>query len=254
MTGVLVLKQLACTTLDTEPCPVCGRAGDVEISVHQRYAALVTKWLPLFGMGVRTGAACLLCGQMLKDPMLHRRAQLNPPLRAALADLKRSCRRTLWQRLYPWSLTIIFVVVVAVWVGVEVRAVNAVKERDAQAREYVMDPRVGDVYKVDWLADEGPMTGALLRVVSIDGDIMTLERSTMPTDDLFDPGAWAALSDGEAAFGGGVYTVSLSHLQEHGDDGYGEFYGFEGQPRERLYADLIEGWCGIDNIVERAAE
>jgi len=248
-----VAKPLISKILPKERCPACDKTGHVEITLYQKYFAAYL--IPMFGLGVNTGARCTLCGHTIKATDISFSAKKNwsESLDEAFRALKGGYRRTLWQRVYPWTLSAIIVAAIAaVVVGVTFERHDR-EAREAEVRQYVMQPKPGDIYKVEWLGSSGPLTGTLVKLLRIDDDEMIIERNKVDIDagKLNDAKAWAALSRDDAAFDPRKYAVSLALFQgRERDSSYGEL-AIQSSVGRLTQAKLLDKLYHVDNIVER---
>jgi hypothetical protein len=247
-----VTKALTSQILPEECCPACEKTGNVEITLYQKYVSAF--WVPTFGMGQRTGACCTSCGYIIKDPdaSVLAKKKLSDALEESLRLLKSGYHLTFRQRIYPWSLLIAFAVFFTVLIGgglINKSISSGTKNSiEAETRQYVMQPNVGDIYKVKWLAS-GISTGTLVKVLRIDGDRMVIVRNkaNIEGQNTFNKKYWDGLSRDDGAFDAQEYDVSLSRLQGTSGSGeYGEFCG------DRIvYATLLPTYLKIEHVVER---
>jgi len=259
----LVTKPLISKILPKERCPACEKTGHIEITLYQKYVTAYY-WIPVSGAGMNCGARCTLCGHTIKaaEGPIFAKKKWSDSLDEAMRALKSGYRRTLWQRVYPWSLSLVIVagiiVVVIPFLVDSAFEARAARDREAKLRQYVMQPKPGDIYKVSWSGSSGPSTGTLVKVLRIDGDEMIIVRDKADIGDDFkklsDAKAWAALPRDAAAFDPHEYSASLASLQGRERTGrFGELVvkSSESFSGHAYRGQLLPSYYGIHDIVER---
>ena len=212
----------------------------------------------MFGLGVNTGARCTLCGHTIKATAISPFTKKNwsESLDEAFRALKSGYRRTLWQRVYPWTFSVIIVAAIAAVVGSIAYERHDREASEAEVRQYVMHPKPGDIYKVEW-SGSGTTTGTLVKVLRIDGDEMIIVRdkaSIVGFEKLHDAKAWSALPRDGAAFDPREYAIILSRFQgRERTSRFGELVvgSSETFGDRRLQGQLLPAFYGVHNIVER---
>ena len=251
-----VTKPLTSKILSKERCPACEKTGHVEITLYQRYVSIY--WIPTFGLGVKTGARCTLCGHTIKGISSFAKKNWSESLDEAFRALKSGYRRTLWQRVYPWTFSVIMVAAIAAAAGSIAYERHDREASEAEVRQYVMQPKPGDIYKVEWRDSSNPSMGTLVKLLRIDGDQMTIVRNKADIigfENLRNAKAWAALSRDAAAFDPREYVVSMAFFQGRArtSSSLGELVvgSTETFGDRYLQGQLLRDFYGIRNIVER---
>lgn len=204
-----VTKPLTSKDLPNEPCPVCGKKGGIQVTLYMKYLACL---LPVYGLGRRTGVHCSFCAHEIKKPDAPFLVKQNYSLAIvkAIKDIRASYKRSLWQLLYPWTLCWCFLLLVAVgWVyGMGAR------HRMSQTREFLANPRSGDIYKARWTTAPGAERGVLVKLNKIEGDTLFVSLSKKSIPVSYNADDWRAFSSEENAFLPQVYKLNLPRFKE----------------------------------------
>ncbi|WP_143306546.1 hypothetical protein [Chitinophaga vietnamensis] len=208
----VVVKPLTSKVLADEPCPVCGKKGGVQVTLYSRY---ISALLPVFGLGTRTGVHCGLCSHEIKNPQasVFAKQQYSPAIAAAITDIRRTYKRSLWQLLYPWTLCWCFLLLIAVaWFAGAGR-----RHRDANNRALLANPQPGDIYKARWDDAAGADHGMLVKLNRIEGDTMYVALGAHSIPVSFNADDWAKLSSQSETFGPQELKVSYSRFKASSD-------------------------------------
>lgn len=221
----IVTKALTSTRLPQERCPSCGQQGGVEVTLYTRYISMI---LPIFGMGSRTGVECTTCGHEIKNPRagVFARANWSPAVAEALKSIRADYKSTWWQRLYPWTFSILFGALVA---GALIAKPFLTASRDkvtASNNALLAHPQVGDIYKADLFAmadgGQGAADSTLVKVVAVTKDTMVLVKGKQMLQFGFVDDDWNDVSRKDDAFGTEQYTIDLNEFL-HGREAH-QFY------------------------------
>ncbi|MFC4765735.1 hypothetical protein [Dyella koreensis] len=254
----IVTKPLASDRLPHESCPACGKQGGVEVTLYTRYISMIA---PIFGMGLRTGVECTLCGHQIKHPQagMLARAKWSPAVAEAIKSIRANTRRTIWQRLYPWTLSIVFGGLVA---GALIAKPFLQASRDqvtASNKALLAHPQAGDIYKVNLMAmaPEGQGAGkvALVKVVRITGNAMVLVRGKQMLPFGFNDSDWTNVSRKDDAFDSQEYKADLDKFLHGREPGqfhvYNDGAAAEISKHQELLGEVMGDNYGRLHVAER---
>ncbi|MBN9297524.1 MAG: hypothetical protein J0I41_10960 [Filimonas sp.] len=239
----IVSKPLTTQTLHDEQCPICSKKGGIQVTLYMRYARTI---IPIVGLGRTTGVICSLCGHVLKEPntTIFKKRGYSPAIDAALQNI-RAHKRTLWQRLYPWSF---FLAIFAFFLCALVR-VPFTKHKQNNLVQLIENPMPGDIYKSTWLRRTSSATvsdGVLLKLVRIQGDTMFVVKSKNAIENWgYTQKVWDALSENDNDFDPTEYKISLSRFSRKKGGDFGRFLEFNTEPIDFIKFNLKGGL--IDN-------
>ena len=221
----IVTKPLTTDRLSQERCPSCGQQGGVEVTLYMRYITMI---VPFFGMGRPTGVECTLCGHQIKNwrAGVFARAKWSPAVAEALKSIRANYKSTWWQRLYPWTFSIVFGTVIA---GALIAKpfIAASRDKVTAGNNALLDhPQVGDIYKADLFAmasgEQESSKSALVKVVDVTPDTLVLVKGRQMLQFGFVDDDWKDVSHADDAFGSERYTVDLNEFL-HGREAH-QFY------------------------------
>jgi hypothetical protein len=207
----IVTKPLTTRNLPDEVCPVCSRKGGVQLTLYMQY---IRAFLPIYGMGRRTGVRCSLCTHEIKNPnaSILAKGNYSPAIAAAIKDIRATHKRTTWQLVYPWS----FWFVVLLLGGVAVVYGKVRKGQLANVKEMLMHPQPGDIYRATWHPDD-PSTAskcALVKLTRIEGDTLFVVASKTSIPVSYNKKDWDAFSTADDAFDPQEYKLKYSSYKK----------------------------------------